>query len=128
MPTSGSGLLTPLIGATGSIIVPLPYTLLSLPRYAKMCGINPVHFAGATAVNLNPVVMPVGSTCGEVWARHDWQDYDHISHESLALAIRNAEEEIARAAGYWAAPTWLTEEVQEFPRDFYRTSLFQVRD
>jgi len=107
---------------------PIPYTLLSLPRFAKLVGIAPLHFAGATASSLNPQVFPTGSTCGDVWPRYDWQKSDQVSHESLAYAIKDAEESIAREVGYFPAPTWIAGEKAIFPRDLFRENIFHVHD
>lgn len=108
--------------------LPLPYTLLSLARYAKILGITPPHFFMAHAPNSVPSpVWPV-STCGGVWPRHSWQNYDQISLEDLAMAIQDAERELAKATNYWPAPMWISEEQHPFPRDFYRTSLYQIYD
>ena len=130
MPSSGSGTITPIapgVGvATGTY--PLPYTLLSLGRAAKLLGIAPAHFMGATAESLSPAVFPTGSTCGDLWPQHDWQKSDQVSRESFAYAIADAEQEIARAVGYWPAPMWLADEAQMYPRDFYRESRYQVVD
>ncbi len=74
-PDSGSGTGTPIGGGvpgTAGMAQPIPYTLLSLPRFARMVGIAPLHFAGATASSLNPAVFPTGSSCGDVWPRYDW--------------------------------------------------------
>jgi hypothetical protein len=107
---------------------PIPYTLLSLPRFARMVGIAPLHFAGATAASLTPAVFPTGSTCGDVWPRYDWQKSDQVSHESLAYAIKDAEETLAREVGYFPALKWIAGEQAMFPRDFYRTSIYQITD
>lgn len=107
---------------------PIPHTLLSLPRFARMVGIAPLHFAGASAPSLNPQVFPTGSACGDVWPRFDWQKSDQVSHESLAYAIKDAEESLAREIGYFPAPTWIAGEQQMFPRDLYRDAIYQTRD
>jgi hypothetical protein len=107
---------------------PIQHTLLSLPRFARMVGLAPLHFAGATAANLNPAVFPTGTTCGDVWPRFDWQKVDQMSHESLAYAIKDAEETLAREVGYLPALDWIAGEQVMFPRDFYRTSIYQITD
>lgn len=130
MPSSGSGLWTPITGGPGtglSVARPIPYTLLALARYAQMVGIAPAHFMGATASDLSPQVFPA-DTCSDLWPRHSWQKHDHISHEDLAYAIQQAEMELANFIGYWPAPMWLADEKHPYPRDFYRTSLYQVAD
>lgn len=131
MPDHGSGTMTPVSGGlpgTGFISTPIPYTLLSLARFAKMVGIAPLHFAGASAPSTHPMVFPIGSSCGDVWPHYDWQKSDQVSHESLAYAIKDAEEALAREVGYFAAPMWIAGEEQMYPRDFYRESIHQVYD
>ena len=107
---------------------PIPYTLLSISRAARMLGIAPAHFMGATASSLTPAVFPTGSACGDVWPRYDWQKSDQVSHESFANAIKDAEEAIAREIGYWPAPMWIAAEQHTFPRDLFRENIFHVRD
>jgi hypothetical protein len=107
---------------------PIPHTLLSLARFARMVGLAPLHFAGASAPSIHPEVFPVGSSCGNVWPRYDWQNSDQVSHESLAYALKDAEETLAREVGYFPAPTWIAGERQMYPRDFYRDSIYQVHD
>lgn len=131
MPNSGSGTMTPMTGGlpgAGSTAYPIPYTLLSLPRFARMIGLAPLHFAGASAPSTHPMVFPTGSSCGDVWPRYDWQKSDQVSHESLAYAIKDAEESLAREVGYFAAPMWIAGEKQDYPRDFYRENIYQVHD
>lgn len=131
MPNTGSGTMTPVSGGlpgAGYVAQPIPYTLLSLPRFARMVGLAPLHFAGASAPSTNPQVFPAGSSCGDVWPRYDWQKSDQVSHESLAYAIKDAEETLAREVGYFAAPMWIAGEKAMFPRDFYRESIYQIYD
>ena len=105
---------------TINISEPLPYTLLSLSRYAKLMGINPVHFWGGTATNLATPIMPVKSSCDEVWFQYEWQDNDKVSRFEVAVAISDAEEEIANALGWWPAPVWQYEEAHAYPRVYRR--------
>ena len=109
MPTSGSGFGTPISGLAGpatGIAQPYPYTLLSLDGYAKILGLNPVHFATGATPGLTPMVMPSGG-CDDVWWKYDWQDSDKVSKWQLAQLIQQAEEEIANVVGYWPAPMWI---------------------
>jgi len=126
MPHSGSGTMVPAGGggAPGAfnIAQPLPYTLLSLPRYARLLGINPVHFAGATTQIAFPITR---NSCQDVWSRYSWQADDRVGHEDLAYAIRQAEKDIAQAIHYWPAPVWICEEIQQYPQ-FHRPDLVQV--
>jgi hypothetical protein len=90
-------------------------TLLSLDRFARIFGLNPAHFSGAAGVSGGLAPMPEAQSCSSVWFQHPWQSNDKVSREELAEAILGAEEEIARALGYWPAPTWICEEVKQYP-------------
>lgn len=121
---AGTGTVTPIEpGAPTGLDVaqPLTYTLLSLPRYARLMGINPVHFQGATAIDIFPVAP---NRNNDVWPRYSWQASDRVSHDDLAHAIANAERDIADLLGYWPAPMWIEQDVREFPR-YYRRDLFR---
>lgn len=109
---------TPISGgaATGiGYVEPLPYTLLSLHRYASIMSLNPVHFAQA----YDERYFPVFSTCPDVWYKYGWQKPDYVGRHDLAVAIKNAEEDIARIIGYWPAPMWIPAEEQPYPK-FHR--------
>lgn len=88
-------------------------TLLSLDDFARHLGINPAHFSGA----YNDTVMIGTATCGDIWVQWNWQTHtDRASREDVAIAIATAEQDIARALGYWPAPCWVAEEVHTYPR------------
>jgi len=105
-----------------SIAQPLPYTLLSLDRYAKIMGINPAHFWSAYAPDLNPQVFPLGGQCSNIWPHYSWQKSDQVSHYDLAVAIKQAEDEIARYTNFWPAPKWITNEVHKYPAHYNHTA------
>lgn len=111
MPSSGSGSGTPATSAVysgGITAEPLPYTHLSLPRYAKIMGINPVHFSGGHG----HVTWPLDNNrCEDIWVRRSWVFADHVSHADLADAILSAEMDIARILGYWPAPRFIAKEM-----------------
>lgn len=88
-------------------------TLLSLDRWAQYMGLNPVHFAGAAGDSVWPLT---GGACNDLWPQHSWQSPDIISREELAREMKIAEQSIARALGYWPAPTWIAAEEHRFPR------------
>lgn len=90
-------------------------TLLSLQRFANVVGIPPVHFAGA----FGDVIWSMKGACEEVWPQYSWQKNMEASREDLALAIANAEEDIARHLGYWPAPKWIAAEEYLWPRPGY---------
>jgi hypothetical protein len=81
-----------------------PSTLLALDRYAQIMGINPAHFNGGAGAD----IMILKNACADVWPQHTWQSPDRVSRDDLADAIREAEEDLARAVGYYAAPMWFT--------------------
>jgi hypothetical protein len=91
-------------------------TLLSLDRYAKIMGLNLSHFSGASGVSGGLAPMPTDQSCSQLWFQHPWQSNGKVSREELAFEIAQAEEEIARTLGYWPAPTWMCEEVTQFPQ------------
>lgn len=103
-----------------NVAEPIKPTLLSLAYYAKIMGINPVHFQGATG----DTVFPTGR-CSDVWPRYTWQDPDKLSHEELARAIYDAEEDIARELGYYPAPMWIAQEQHRFPR-YHRRDVWRL--
>lgn len=122
MASSGGTTGTPVSGALGSgnTISPIPRTYLSLPRYARILGLNPAHFCRASAPSLSPQVFPVAQ-CSGVWPRYSWQNSDQISHEELAYAIQSAEQDLIELVKFFPAPTWVESEIVEYPRHYDRT-------
>ena len=102
-------------------------TLLSLDRYAKILGIPPPHFNQGQAAD----VFPASGGCNDIWWQHAWQKGDRVSREELAQSIYDAEEDIARALGYYPAPKWIAQEQHVFPRhhrrDVYSAGGLNVR-
>lgn len=96
-------------------------TLLSLDRFARIVGLNPVHFSGAAGADPNP--FPLRGSCSDVWWQRSYMGADKVSREDLALAIANAEEDITKYLGYSPGPTWTSKEMQMFPRH-HRRELF----
>jgi hypothetical protein len=92
-------------------------TLLSLDRFARIMGINPVHFSGAVGT----AIFPAKGNCSDVWFQHSYIGSDRVAREDLARAIANAEEDIARVLGYWPAPSWISREMHQYPRNYDRT-------
>jgi hypothetical protein len=99
------------------------YTLLSLDRWAKIMGVTGAHFnQGAGA---NDVILPIVGDCGDMWWQYAWQNADQVSREDLAMAIADAEHDIANELGYWPAPMWIENEIHRYPRP-YRPDLYGV--
>ena len=97
------------------------HTLLPIDTWGQILGINPAHLnQGATAT-----VMPGSSSCDVVYTQWNWQTRtDRASREDIALAIATAEEDIAKAIGFWPAPRWIYEEVHQYPR-YHRPDMVQ---
>jgi hypothetical protein len=88
-------------------------TLLSLDRYAKIMGINPMAFNGGNQISLanNNILFPIDNAQNQIWPQYSWQNADQVSREELAQQIWVAEEDIARFLGFYSAPKWVEEEV-----------------
>lgn len=82
-------------------------TLLPLDTFAKIMGINPVHFNGAIA----PPIWTTQGQCRMIWSQSSWQAEDVTSREELAQAIHDAEKDITTILGYPIGPTWFSDEV-----------------
>lgn len=118
MPDSGSGVGTPITGGapSGMPVRALPYTLLSLERYAQLMSLNPAHFNQSYSDN----VFPITSSCQDVWYKYSWQRIDVVSREELAYAIKQAEEDIADVLGYWPAPKWTASEKLDYDHHYLK--------
>ena len=79
-------------------------TKLSLPEFARIIGINPLHFMG---VQIESIMR---RQCTNVIFQHEWQSADGVSREEIAQAIRDAEDEIEGWLGYRLLPAWEEEE------------------
>lgn len=90
----------------------IPRTHLSLPDYADMLGINPIHFAGAFVHGLFNHV----SNCDSTWYRHTWQSPSNVSHEDVAKKLVDAEKAVSMLLGYPAAPEWF-KLTRQYPRN-----------
>lgn len=80
-------------------------TKLPLARFARILGVNPLHFAGVQIASIE------GAHCNAAWFQHNWQSADRVSREEVAGAIRQAEDTIENLLHYRLIPSW---EEQEF--------------
>jgi hypothetical protein len=96
-----------------------PHTLLPLADYAKILGLDPLHFSGGVS-ELRPAPQ-----CSDVWYQYDWQDADKVSRHQLAILLKEAEDEIANTLGYWPAPIWIEDERHDYTR-LYRPEMTGV--
>jgi len=120
---AGSGSMTPISPGTPaglSTAVPLPLTLLSLSKYARIMGIVPAHFWQGAAPNITPQVFPLSGSCDSLWHQYAWQDSDKVGRYDVAQAIQDAEYDLANALGYWPAPMWIANEQHAYPRPHRR--------
>jgi len=87
-------------------------TLLSLADYARIMGINPLHFSQGVSA-----ILP-DATCSQVWYQFAWQAQHNISREGVADKISSAERDIADAIGYWPAPVYVEDEFIAYPTPY----------
>lgn len=119
-PTTGSGTLTPLTGGRGvsSNLEPIPWTILSLPRFARIMGLPPMRFYRGMTPSISPMLFSSGG-CDDMWFKYDWQDGDKVSWMQLAQTILTVEQELASIIGYWAGPMFTVEEEHKYPDPLY---------
>lgn len=91
-------------------------TLIPLDRLAWHLQIDPWHFNQIYTAN-----RPTYPACDDMWFQHDWQGTGRISRESLALALKQAEDVVSTYLLWKPLPVWF-EETHRFPVH-YRTEL-----
>ncbi len=91
-------------------------TKLPLATWARLLGVNPLHFAQVSFTPAN-AKFPEGN-CNRVLAQHEWQDADAVSREEVARAIAQAEDMIERELGFRLLPSWEVDEWRETMRYF----------
>lgn len=85
-------------------------TWLSLDEWAQIIGLNPLHFNG-----LSSSLIP-NNVCGEIFFQYSWQHSDRVGRDDIARAIKQAEEEISREAGFNLMPDWTVAERLSYAR------------
>lgn len=85
-------------------------TWLSLDRFAQIIGLNPLNFNQLSSNTYIP-----NTVCGDVFFQQDWQHSDRLGRETIAMAIQQAEMEIAREAGFNLMPDWTVDERCTYP-------------
>lgn len=83
-------------------------TLLSPYRWAQLMGLDPLHFSQVTLTSQYDSGQPM---CGTPTFQWDWQDSDKVGRETVARAIRVAEDRMANFLGYEVLPNWVVEDV-----------------
>jgi hypothetical protein len=90
------------------------WTLLPIDEWARYMAVHPDAWNQVTHCD-----RPYPGDCERVWIQDGW--LDHVSgrilgREDVARAIATAEDMIARALGFWPAPTWTMAEEHPWPR------------
>ena len=88
-------------------------TLIPLDNFATILQIDPIHFNSIVTA-----LRPNRSACDSMFTQHDWQFVGKVSRESIAQAIRQAEDTVASYLGYFPVPTWVEEEEHALTRPF----------
>lgn len=87
-------------------------TTIPLDRAARILGLDPLHFNSVVSDN-----RPARYDCDDVWLQYEWQAAGRVSRESLADALRQAEDEVFTYLGYYLTPTWVFMEPHRLPKD-----------
>lgn len=90
-------------------------TLLPPDTWAKLMGINPFEFNQIG----NGFPIDNSAQCDHVFFQFSWQQ-DFLSREEIAKCIDMAEDMVAQELGYYPAPKYIINEVQQYPRPFNR--------
>lgn len=98
------------------------YSLVSLSQFARILGLDPMHFAGGYSSE-----RPAAAHCHDVWMQYQWQSAGKASREEVARALLRAEEEIADLCGYYAAWKWIADERHKLDRGGFVPNLSRTR-
>ena len=90
------------------------YTLLSLDRFFTLTGNNPVHANGGRG----ETYFSNTNSCNDIFYQYMWQNQDNVSREEIALAIKQAEDQISTVLNYSPAPHWIEQEIRNYPQYF----------
>lgn len=85
-------------------------TWLPLDEFARIIGISPLSFN-----QLSSTLTP-NTVCGDIFFQYAWQHSDRVGREDIAQAIYEAEQAMAREAGFNLMPDWTTEERLPYPK------------
>jgi hypothetical protein len=95
-------------------------TILSLDKYAKILGINPVFFNGGAEIHLadGRTLFNMDNAQNDIWPQYSWQNADQVSRDELSRLIRISEEEIIKQLGSFPVPMWTVAERTHLPFHF----------
>ena len=82
-------------------------TMIPLHRLAVNIGVDPYHFS-----QIYTGQRPMHPDCPDDWYQYSWQADGKLSREGLALALRQAEDQLNEFLGWSPLPMWHEEEVQ----------------
>src|SRR4030042_959793 len=88
-------------------------TLIPLDNFANVLQLDPIHFNSIVTA-----LRPERNACDSVYTQHDWQDAGRVSRETVALAIKQAEDTVTSYLGYFPVPDWVEEEEHPLTRPF----------
>lgn len=94
-------------------------TMIPLARVADVLQIDPYHFHSIYTSN-----RPMVPSCPDDWYQHDWQDSGKLSRESMALALRQAEDAVVNILGFSLIPRWYDE--YKRPESYYKPEMFSL--
>ena len=120
----GGGTVTPVDPIIPSTVISdgygdgLTYTFLSLPRYAKIMGLDPLHFYQSVSA-LKPTRQ-----CNDIIYEYGWQDAAYVGRQDILQAIMQAENDIINEIGYYPAPYWNCDVVQ-YPQ-VYKPEMYGI--
>lgn len=95
-------------------------TLIPLDNLARVLQIDLLHFNGVVSAR-----RPLRNACDDVWLQHDYQFVGRCSRESLAMALRQAEDTVMQYLGYSPFPRWFVDEPHGI-ESIARTDMFGV--
>ena len=88
-------------------------TLIPLDNVAKILQIDPLHFN-----SIHSDLRPERNACDDMYAQYDWQLTGRVSRESIAMALKQAEDVVVHRLGYYPVPTWIQAEEVDMTRPF----------
>lgn len=86
-------------------------TWLPLDQWASIIGLSPLGFN-----QLHSETLEQNTVCGDLFYQSSWQHSDRVGRDDIAMAIQQAEQEIAREVGFNLIPDWTVEERLPYPR------------
>jgi hypothetical protein len=84
-----------------------------LDRAAEVLQLDPLHFN-----SIESKYHPVLNACDDTWFQYDWQNVGKVSRETLARALKIAEDSVHQLLGYSLLPQWFLEEEHPIDRPY----------